>query len=339
MYFRPARTNGLIHFVTTRAHQYTLVDLVAREEFDCARLWSYEYLLTRKRAPGGTWIFTDIERLSAAELELAAMLANDLANAGARVLNHPARALARFETMRCLKKAGINSIGVWRADSDPRPDRFPVFVRTTYDHRHGQFELLHTQDALDEKLHEMVRSGSPLRGKIVIEYVDAQILPNIWHKAGAFRVAGRTIKLNVVFDECWVVKNGFTDESLDARPDKAALKEIERDILTSDSHDEILSKVFELAGIDYGRADFSIKDDRLEVFEINTNPYHPPPAPTLRSDPGNAEDLTRKAEAFMESSILQLNDPNEEMIDLRETMRNSGGSERRKHGPLHLWRP
>ena len=36
---------------------------------------------------------------------------------------------------------------------------------------------------------------------------------------------------------------------------------------------EHLRKVFDIAGIEYGRADFGFYQGRLQVFEINTNPY------------------------------------------------------------------
>ena len=38
-----------------------------------------------------------------------------------------------------------------------------------------------------------------------------------------------------------------------------------------------MAKIFELAGIDYGRADFGIVDNRIVLYEINTNPNTQPP--------------------------------------------------------------
>ena len=66
----------MINFVTTRSHRYTLRRLVAEFGARQCRLWSYETLFTKKRLPGGTWVFTDHERLSVSELLLAARIAN-----------------------------------------------------------------------------------------------------------------------------------------------------------------------------------------------------------------------------------------------------------------------
>jgi hypothetical protein len=37
-------------------------------------------------------------------------------------------------------------------------------------------------------------------------------------------------------------------------------------------HRDQLEKVFELAGIEYGRIDYCVVDGRVQTFEINTNP-------------------------------------------------------------------
>lgn len=339
-HFQLARTFALIHFVTTRTHRYTLINLVNRKGFESSRIWSYEYLFLRRRAPGGLWIFTDIERLSAAELETAAMLATDLQQGGAIVLNHPARVQGRFETLRRLKQAGINRFSAWRAESDPSPDQFPVFIRNEYDHRQRQFDLIYTQNALNETLRDMVCAGSPLRGKLVIEYLDAQILPKIWHRASAFRVGAKVLTVRVAFGESWVVKDGFSNDDLNARQNKNVLNEIEREFLLDDRHDAVLSEAFNLAGIDYGRADLSIRDGRLDFFEINTNPNHAAKEMTT-ADAEDGSDLLKRAEQMMEDAILQLNESSEEMIDLRTTERNADLDAERKRifGPSYLWRP
>jgi hypothetical protein len=42
---------------------------------------------------------------------------------------------------------------------------------------------------------------------------------------------------------------------------------------------EHLRKVFDVAGIEYGRADFGFLNGRIQVFEINTNPHVAPAEP------------------------------------------------------------
>ena len=52
---------------------------------------------------------------------------------------------------------------------------------------------------------------------------------------------------------------------------KAELYE-EREYLRNNPHEGILREVFHLAGINYGRADYSMLDGRPQIWEINTNP-------------------------------------------------------------------
>ena len=48
----------------------------------------------------------------------------------------------------------------------------------------------------------------------------------------------------------------------------------ERHFVEANLYESILRRAFDLAGIDYGRADFSIVDGAPQIYEINTNPKH-----------------------------------------------------------------
>jgi hypothetical protein len=54
--------------------------------------------------------------------------------------------------------------------------------------------------------------------------------------------------------------------------DEASARE-ELEYIETNPHEEILRRAFDLAGIDYGRADYGVVDGRVEIWEINTNPY------------------------------------------------------------------
>ena len=104
-------------------------------------------------------IFADIERLAPWELTLAAELFRVLSEAGLRCLNNPARAMSRVELLRSLKAAGFNPFDVTRADEQPRPARFPVFLRFEMDHNHILSDLLYSQLELDNKLTDFRNPG------------------------------------------------------------------------------------------------------------------------------------------------------------------------------------
>ena len=54
----------------------------------------------------------------------------------------------------------------------------------------------------------------------------------------------------------------------DTNPVKEELEYIE-----ANPHAEVLRRAFDLARIEYGRADYGVVDGRVEIWEINTNPY------------------------------------------------------------------
>jgi len=81
-----------------------------------------------------------------------------------------------------------------------------------------------------------------------------------------------------MYGKDWVVKmrfaNGAGKISHDA--DFAASHEglaKELDYIGGNPHADELKRAFEIAGIDYGRADYGIVNGRPQIYEINTNPH------------------------------------------------------------------
>ena len=106
-----------------------------------------------------------------------------------------------------------------------------------------------------------------MRGLVVIEYCGEEVRPGIWRRYGTFRI-GDAIQLDhIVTEDSWNVKWGVQGLSTD--------EENAADYLAvRDNHfGDPLREVFEVAGIDYGRADFGLVDGRPQVYEINTNPF------------------------------------------------------------------
>lgn len=262
----------MINFVTTRSHGYTVRHLV--NQLGNARHWSYERLFRQKELHSGTWVFTDHERLSNFEIALAAKVANRLERGGARVLNHPAHVLSRHDLLKALNGAGINRFSAWRCESQPRPNSFPVFIRNEFDHLSADLELIADQPALDSTLSRMRKNGIPLAGKLVIEYAGQEVSPGIWQRFATYRVGHRLIAHHNVVDFRWAAKDVQDKQRLAAHPMFETFLENERRFVEGNMHEGVLRQAFDLAGIDYGRADFSLIDGRPQIFEINTNPAH-----------------------------------------------------------------
>jgi hypothetical protein len=234
--------------------------------------------------PRATYIFADLERLSSWELQLAATIHRRLTKRGMRCLNDPARAMTRFELLRTLHRAGINPFNVYRADEQPRPARFPVFLRDEDHHASPPPALLATQQELESALEARRARGLPLRGALVVEHWPAPFMDGLWHKWGTFRVADRMSVDHIALDDNWYVKTG----QWDLLNERAVAEEHEA--ATSNRFAGTVAQAFALAGIEFGRADHATVDGRLVIYEINTNPYvyHyvPDPIPLRRQTQG-----------------------------------------------------
>jgi hypothetical protein len=228
------------------------------------------------------FIFSDLERLDDSERERAAALWTRLDERGiARgLLNHPLRALRRYALLRRLEEQGINDFGVYRSDESRRPRRYPVFLRGENDHAGSLSGLLHTPDELSRALQTLEPSDGGRRDLIITEFSASRDERGLYRKYSAWCIDGRILPGHLFFGPDWMLKRPTT---LDA-----ALVEEELAFLARNPHAAELARVFALAGIEYGRADYGIAEGRIQVYEINTNPGIPsgytPRSPSLRDE-------------------------------------------------------
>lgn len=258
----------MIVVLTTRAHRYTHRAVRRQDAFDL-RVRSYHRAWRSRRPPRATYLFTDFDRLGFWELELAARLHRRLAEAGARVLNDPARVLQRFALLRALHDRGVNRFDVWRVEDVARPDRFPVFLRAGPAHRGPASGLLHDADEVEAAIERAVADGAPIRDLLLVEYRARPARPGLFRKLGMFRIGDRVLPDLVAHDDRWDTKWG---EIGHASPEEY---EAERENVDSNPHEAALRAAFEAGAIEYGRADYGLVEGRPEVYEINTNPSIP----------------------------------------------------------------
>ncbi|MEM7701698.1 MAG: hypothetical protein AAF251_07140 [Pseudomonadota bacterium] len=262
----------MIIYVCKRDHTYTL-----NEEYlnywrpdlrKIIRIETYESLFQARRIPLCTYIFSDIERLEPAEQEAVAALYAALEAhdpAGLR-LNHPLASKRRFGLLQTLAQAGLNDFAIYRAGDDPRPLRFPVFVRGDHDHDGPISPLLNDQAALDAWLADFQSQGRSLDGYVVIEFLETRTDGKTFVKYGAYCVNGTILPQHVLFNSEWVVKFG---DGRETAPDRVAF---ELDYAHNQPHKQQIKAIFKRAAIEYGRIDYAVVNDRVQTFEINTNP-------------------------------------------------------------------
>lgn len=229
----------------------------------------YNDLRSMRRLERGTYIFTDHERLSPPQRELARQLWATLSavDPPVRLVNDPHKVLGRLAYLRRLHAEGINR---FRAVSALEPVdllrslRYPVFIREERAHQGTLTSLLSRPDDLVATLRRLRLRGFYRRDLMVVEFCDTADAAGIYRKYSAFRIAGKTIPRHVLFSRGWNLKQpDLNDERLQAEHDE---------YLRTNPHEAEIERLFDLGGFDYGRIDYSLLDGKPQVWEVNSNP-------------------------------------------------------------------
>lgn len=234
---------------------------------------SYKRLLRRFTIPRGTYVFTDRERMDQWELRVFAHLYDHLQNAGSgyHVLNNPALMTNRLELLRLLYREGINQFNVYPVSEQQIPERFPVFIRHIYDHKKPLTGLLNNKYELEQALKKLREENEPAEGTMIVEYCAEPIIDNLFRKISVFRVGEKVFFYQTVHEQNWLIKYGTMNSATQA------LYQEELEMIENNAYEEIMHRVFNLADIEYGRADCGVVDGKIQVYEINTNPHIIPP--------------------------------------------------------------
>jgi hypothetical protein len=263
----------MIRFLHTRGHEYTVKDVKTAAKGPLIRCLHYDALIRARTLTAGTYIFTDVDRLSFWDLEHASHLYLQMKSAGLRVLNNPALARARYPLLRALRAAGLNDFNAYRVDEIGSIERYPVFVRKIHGHREPLSDLLQTREDLQKAIDSAIAAGTPRENVLVVEFAAEPLRPGLYRKMSAFRIGDAIVPHISVHDTGWLVKYGRKFDNIED------LYQQELTLLQTNPYAEHLKKVFDVAGIEYGRADFGMWQGRIQVYEINTNPHVAPPCP------------------------------------------------------------
>jgi hypothetical protein len=258
----------MINFVLTLEHRYTVGALAGEDLARLVRIIPFDSLIMRRTVPAGCFVFADIERLHPSERRLLCEAYRLLARAGpnVRTMNDPARVKTRYPLLRALAAAGINDFNAYCADAGIHPGRFPVFVRGAGDHSGPLTDLLNDQSALTTSIERLQAKGHPVDNLLVVEFAGKRQENGYFAKFSAMRIADRIVPVHCLADAHWNVKFGMA-----GRPPDSVMAQ-EREFIETNPHAAQLARVFEIAGIEYGRADYGVVDGRMQVYEINTNP-------------------------------------------------------------------
>jgi hypothetical protein len=239
---------------------------------------SYDDLREIRLLRPGSYIFSDLERLTPPELKFAQHVWETLSKTGPRVrlLNNPSRVLCRYDLLRKLFDEGKNRFRAVRATEPLHSLRFPVFVREENEHNGNLTPLIYNREDLAWPLRALSLRGYRLRDLLVVEFCNTSDRAGLFRKFSAFRIGEEILPRHLLFSRNWNLKKpDLVDPPL--------ANEQERYLLEN-PHRSWLSGMFDLAGIEYGRIDYSIMmGNEPQVWEINTNPMVRKLTPRLTS--------------------------------------------------------
>jgi hypothetical protein len=244
----------------------------------------------------GAYIFSDFERLPSWKRSWVESLNRRLRaeGGGHTVLNDPVRYVSRFRLLRLLHEQQMNRYQVWRIGDREQELKFPLFLRSEVDHRGSITGLLHSPDEISRALSRLsLRDRLRKKHLMLIEFCDGADARGVFRKYSAMNVNGTLVPRHILFSKDWVTKN----------PDLVSDATVaeENEFVATFPHRERLAEIFRMAGVDYGRVDYGVKDGRIQVWEINTNPIIVPRR--VKVDPrrmaSQSESARRITEALM----------------------------------------
>lgn len=252
------------HMQTVRQIQASIAQADTGSEF---LIRPYDWLMSQQSLPRAAYILTDFDRLHVWYHEMLGRVRDRLIESGLPVLNDPRLWLPRPAQIRTLRAAGLSDFGCWLPSHGEEPDRFPCFLRTIAAHRGTASPLLHSPDEAREALSIAMAKGRTLSDLMFVEFAGAPVPGETYFsKHAAFRIGDRILRGLTVTEAKWMAKFGTKGLAGDAF--YAAELEETRQY----PHAEQVRTVFETAGIEYGRVDFSFLEGRMQVYEINLNP-------------------------------------------------------------------
>jgi hypothetical protein len=230
-----------------------------------SHVFRIEKLHEAERLPVSTYLFSDIERLSEERREILSQVYKQLEAHGARLLNNPRTSKDRYGLLKCLYEAGINTHRIFKIDELPSDLKFPVFVRVGNDHKGTMTHLLHSWTELENALLSAAFQGFVMSDLVVVEFADTRASSDEeYHRYYAYRLGDRIIPRGYSWSRNWQVKGRDVNPAWDAEERAAYLEE--------KPHQDQLMNMFKLAGIEWGRADYSVQNGKIRVWEINTSP-------------------------------------------------------------------
>ena len=258
----------MIHFLAPAGQDNIpeYLGLWGRDLAERCRILDYESLPLQTRFDRGAYVLTSLDRLSPLQERLLGELHRRLSEtAGYRILNDPVRTLRRLDLLTELWRLNLNDFRGVRAIADLTHLRYPVFVRSERSHEGALSPLLHSPREVEASIGRALLQGYRLGDLLVVEFCETVDADGLYRRYAAFIVGRRIISRGLERGRNWIAKR-YQSEFC-----RAMVLE-ERDYVFTNPHEAQLAGIFEIARVDYGRIDYSMKDGRVQTWEINLAP-------------------------------------------------------------------
>lgn len=259
----------MIHFVVPAGRDNLFreyLDFWGRNLSERMRIVHYETLIRQTEFHRGAYVLTTLDELNPAMERAIADLHRQLDGIdGVRILNHPIQTLRRFDLLAELARRGLNEFRAVRASEDLAGLRYPVFIRGERDHDGAISPLLHSATAVEAGIGRALVQGHRLRDLLVVEFCATAGEDGFYRKYAAFVVGHRVVARSLNCGREWMLKFQGNEYS-----QSMVLEELE--YVQANPHEAQLAEICRAGRAEYGRIDYSIKDGRVQTWEINLNP-------------------------------------------------------------------
>jgi hypothetical protein len=259
----------MIHFVVPADHTAMMreyLELHGKDMNDRLQVVMAESLPGMASVPPGTYVLSALDQLPPAMAKFIARFHAALSRRDdVRFLNHPTRTLQRFALLEMLHARGYNSFRAIRISDDVARLSYPVFVRDESTHEGALSPLLRSRSEVEAAVGRLLIQGRSARNLMVVEFCDTADSAGYYRKYSAFVLGGHILPRSLSYSPEWMLKFHGTAWS-------TAMAQEELDYVKANPHESALRELFALANVEYGRADYAIKDGRIEMWEMNLNP-------------------------------------------------------------------
>lgn len=267
----------MIYFITPDEQIWIIHNLIDRLDEDLrstVKAVSYHDFHHTTELVEGTVIFTGLGVLTNVQRDIAIEITEQLIQSELTftLMNHPEKALGRFDLLNVLYDKGFNSFQAYRlSDTSPDDLHFPLFLREEHNHTGSISDIITNQASLKNALEDAAMRGFKKESLLAVEYLDTSDETGLFKKYSALKFGGQIIPRYLSLDYHWVVKeNSELPTNRELYTESLIQEEVR--FVQENPHQEKLLEIFNVAGIDFGRIDYGLKNGTIQTWEINTLP-------------------------------------------------------------------